>query len=75
MKLIYDEIIQLIQQKGSNLDMNTNAISYSQTSDPGTPVKGYSVSGIRETINIPDEYMKKAGATNAVEFLQWLKSA
>lgn len=74
MKSVHDEIVGLLKTKGKKLGMNAGAITYSSKSDPGPTVTGYLTRGVRETINIPDEYMKKAGANNAQEFLSWLKS-
>jgi hypothetical protein len=74
MKNVYDEIVSILNTKGEKLRMNTSAIRYSSKNDPGPTVPGYTTRGVSETINIPDEYMKKAGASNAQEFLNWLKS-
>jgi len=71
---IYKEIVNLLKSKGERLGMDVNSVSYKSESDPGPEVPGYTTKGTSETINIPDEYMTKAGATNSQEFLNWLKT-
>lgn len=73
MKNLYNQIIQQLNQKGSQLGMSASNISYTVVDDPGEPVEGYTTSGTRETIDIPGAYMKTSGASNASEFLAWLQ--
>lgn len=74
MKSIYDEIIAILGAKGEKLGMNIGEISYVSKSDPGPGVAGFNTSGTGESITIPDNYMKTAGASNAQEFLDWLRN-
>lgn len=75
MKNTYDEIVRLLSgDLGQKLSMVPGRVTYESKDDPGLPVEGYTVGGVSETIQIPDEYMIKAGANNATEFLSWLKS-
>jgi len=75
MEKIYNEIKNLLASGlGSELGFDSNKITYEKKDDPGQPVPGYTVGGVRETIYIPDEYMQKAGANSAAEFLAWLKN-
>jgi len=74
MKSVYDEIVSLLNTKGEKLGMSATAVGYSTKSDPGPSAAGYTTRGVSETINIPDQYMKKAGVSNAQEFLNWLRT-
>ena len=71
MKNVYDEIVGILSSKSEKLGMNASVINYSSKSDPGSAVPGYTTQGVSETINIPEGYMKRAGASSAQGFLNW----
>ncbi len=79
MEKIYNEIKNLLASGlGSELGFDSNKITYEKKDDQARSVlvnkSVYNVGGVRETIYIPDEYMQKAGANSAAEFLAWLKN-
>ncbi|MCB9800632.1 MAG: hypothetical protein H6773_00450 [Pseudomonadales bacterium] len=75
MKKTYDSIMSLLSTGlGERLSIDPSRITYESKNDPGLPVEGHIVGGVRETIQIPDEYMNRANASNATEFLNWLAS-
>lgn len=75
MKHIYDEIQQLLNSGLSDrLGFDASRITFESMEDYGMPVEGHITQGVREAIEIPDEYMSKASAQNAGEFLDWLKT-
>ncbi len=73
MEDIYNQIVTLLNSKGEKLGMNANEIHYTSSNDPGSVAQGYITKGISETITIPDDYMKISEATNATEFVNWLR--
>lgn len=73
MKKIFEEIQQLLKQKGVAFGMDAHKVTYEIEDDPGPSSEGYMTSGERETIYIPDDYMSRTGARDSREFLQWLK--
>ncbi len=73
MKRTYDEIVSILDFKGDTLGMNSNSITYKSENDPGPSVPGYETRGVREIVDIPSDYMNRSGASNAKEFLDWLR--
>lgn len=73
MKKIFEEIQQLLRQKGVGFGMDAHKVTFKSEDDPGPSVEGYETGGVRETIYIPDDYMSRSGARDSREFLQWLK--
>lgn len=75
MKTIYQQIIELLSSRlGQKLDMSAQDVKFQTTKDPGLSAPGFTTEGNLETITIPDEYMRKASANSAKEFLNWLKN-
>ncbi len=75
MEEIYRQIQFLLYSKvGEKLGWDASRIGYVSEEDSGPPVSGSQTGGTRESITIPDEYMSRAGAHNAAEFLAWLQS-